>query len=54
LNNQGTISKCPELEIGRNSVSPWTMPRMMACRMVKRAPSLVGAAATRRERRRRR
>src|SRR3954447_836886 len=27
----GTMSRCAELEIGRNSVSPWTMPRMVAC-----------------------
>ncbi len=26
----GTMSRCAELEIGRNSVSPWTMPRMTA------------------------
>ena len=26
----GTIRRCPVLEIGRNSVSPWTMPRTMA------------------------
>ena len=28
--NAGTIRRCPVLEIGRNSVSPWTMPRTMA------------------------
>ena len=28
--NAGTIRRCAVLEIGRNSVSPWTMPRTMA------------------------
>ena len=36
LNSQGTSSRWPELEMGRNSVRPWTMPRMIACRIVMR------------------
>ena len=32
-NNQGTIMRCPLEEIGRNSESPWTMPRMTACKI---------------------
>src|SRR5215210_626723 len=29
--NAGTMRRCPLLEIGRNSVRPWTMPRTIAC-----------------------
>ena len=25
------IIRCPELDTGRNSVKPWTMPRRIAC-----------------------
>ena len=28
--NAGTMRRCPVLEIGRNSVSPWTIPRTIA------------------------
>jgi hypothetical protein len=30
--NAGTMRKCAVLETGRNSVSPWTIPRTMASR----------------------
>src|SRR5439155_5033341 len=33
-NSHGTRIRWPELETGANSVRPWTMPRMMAWRMV--------------------
>ena len=36
----GMTTRCPELETGRNSVRPWTTPRITACRMVKGSPSL--------------
>jgi len=26
------MTKCPELLMGKNSVSPWTMPRIRACK----------------------
>jgi hypothetical protein len=29
-NSQGTRIRCPELEIGANSVSPWTIPSTIA------------------------
>ena len=29
----GTMRRCAELEIGRNSVSPCTIPRMIDCSM---------------------
>src|SRR5215213_11458551 len=32
-NNQGTMIKCPDEEIGRNSDRPWTRPSTMAWRM---------------------
>src|SRR3954449_9904858 len=38
----GTMRRWPVLEIGRNSVSPWTMPRTMAWKLDK--PSSLGAA----------
>ena len=28
--NAGTMRRCAVLETGRNSVSPWTIPRTMA------------------------
>ena len=31
--NAGTMRRCPVLEIGRNSVRPWTIPRTMASKM---------------------
>ena len=31
-NSQGMMMRCPEDEIGRNSVSPWTIPRTAARR----------------------
>src|SRR3954471_9457439 len=36
--NAGTIRKWPVLEIGRNSVSPWTMPRTIASKVDISAP----------------
>ena len=38
----GTRIKWPLLETGANSVIPWTMPRMMACRMVTGRESTRG------------
>src|SRR6266566_1201875 len=37
-NSQGTRMRCPELETGANSVSPWTMPRMIAWNELVAAP----------------
>ena len=34
--NAGTMRRWPVLEIGRNSVSPWTMPRTMLSRVLTR------------------
>ena len=36
----------PELEMGRNSVSPWTIPRTIACRTVTRRSSSGARHAT--------
>src|SRR5215203_158754 len=33
-NRKGTMIRCPEDEIGKNSVSPWTSPMINACRTV--------------------
>ena len=33
-NRYGTMMRCPELEIGRNSVSPWTIPMISAWTIV--------------------
>ena len=35
LKSQGTMIRCPELEMGANSVIPWVRPRMIACRMLR-------------------
>ena len=43
----GTMRRWPELEIGRNSVRPWTMPRTMACRRVHCASAGAGRARRR-------
>ena len=40
----GTIRRCPLLEMGRNSVSPWTMPRTMAWKASMRAATIATAA----------
>ena len=36
------IIRCPELDTGRNSVSPWTMPRSTACHHSIAYSSLFG------------
>ena len=36
-NIHGTRIRCPELEIGANSVAPCTRPRTIACRMLTRS-----------------
>src|SRR3954449_11253279 len=41
--NAGTIRRCAVLEIGRNSVSPWTIPRTMASKSDMSAPPYCGA-----------
>src|SRR3954469_9875014 len=38
--NAGTMRRCAVLEIGRNSVRPWTMPRTMARSVSMRRRSL--------------
>src|SRR3954469_6406695 len=40
--NAGTIRRCAVLEIGRNSVSPWTIPRTMASKSDMSAPPYCG------------
>ena len=35
-NSHGTRIRCPLLETGANSVMPWVIPKMIACRMVTR------------------
>src|SRR3954447_24288103 len=41
--NAGTMRRCAVLEIGRNSVSPCTMPRTMASKIDISAPPYCGA-----------
>src|SRR5262245_16301246 len=42
-NSQGTSRRWPLDEMGRNSVSPWTIPRMMACEIgTRRAQPAIG------------
>src|SRR5512132_1337010 len=40
--SQGTMIRCPELETGANSVTPWVIPSTIACRMVR--DGLLGVA----------
>src|SRR6476469_3890253 len=42
----GTTRRCAVDEIGRNSVSPCTMPRTMACRKVIRLSEAFGRCGT--------
>src|SRR3954451_3938820 len=41
--NAGTIRRCAVLDIGRNSVSPWTIARTMASKSDMSAPPYCGA-----------
>src|SRR4051812_20172946 len=40
-NSAGTMRRCPLLEIGRNSVSPWTIPSTMAWKAFMRRPRVL-------------
>src|SRR6266542_6428272 len=42
--SQGTMIRCPELETGANSVTPWVIPSTIACRTLVAVP-LAGQTA---------
>ena len=43
--SHGTRIRCPELDTGANSVSPWVMPRIMACSRVRVGLLVAGQTA---------